>query len=65
MSVKHELEMAKEYLTKRLTETEEGLLTHLGTPSKKAGDKYLREKIAYIKKAILMIEFIIPTDITK
>ena len=56
MTVKRELEMATEYLKKRLFETIDGLNVHLGTPHQAKGNEFLKKKIFDIEKAIKLIE---------
>ena len=56
MSVKRELEMAKEYLEKRLAETKDALNVYLGTPYRAKGNEYLREKIIHTERAIELLE---------
>ena len=62
MSVKRELGMAKEYLIKRLADTEDALNVPLITPSYNAGNEYLKKKIIYTKEAIQIIEDIISSN---
>lgn len=56
MSVKRELEIARELLIKRLEETEDALSVPLGT---RAGNEYLEKKITYTKEAIRLMGDII------
>jgi len=56
MSVRRELNLAKEYLMKRLAETKDALNVNLGTPFQAKGDEYLKKKILETEKAIKLIE---------
>ena len=64
MSIKRELDMAKNFLMKRLAETKDALNINLGTPSQAKGNKYLREKMSDTEKAIELIEKIVITSRT-
>lgn len=64
MSVKRELDLAKEYLMKRLAETKDGLNVNLGTPYRAKGNEYLKKKISETEKAIELIEKIVVTSRT-
>lgn len=56
MSIKRELDMAKNFLKKRLAETKDGLCVNLGTPYQAKGNEYLKEKIFETEEAIRLIE---------
>ena len=56
MSIKRELEMATEYLRKRLAETKDALNVNLGTPYQAKGNEYLKNKASDTEKAIELIE---------
>jgi len=64
MSIKHELNMAVEYLKRRLAETKDGLHVNLGTPLQAKGNEYLKRKISHTEKAIELIEKIAITSRT-
>ena len=59
MTAKRELELAKEYLEKRLFETKDALTIPFKT---KQGDDYLRKKIKETEKAISLMETLIETQ---
>lgn len=59
MSIKRELDMAKEYLMKRLAETKDALNVNLGTPLHIKGNEYLKKKISETEEAIELIEKIV------